>query len=856
MPEVVTYVRQPPQRSVWGRMKSWLARARWIGPFTLNQSSDKAILESVFGDYGRTAAGIHVSPEMAFTFSALYDGVNQIASDVAKMPLNLMKRLPNGGSQPYVESKLYRLLKHQPNPEMGSMVFRRQLTAWALVDKGGFAEIQRDEIGRPVALWPIEPHRVDVERDGRGALQYRVDGETVIPAADMLHIQALGYTPHHPYGLINMARQAIGLALAAERFGASFFGNGATFGGILTTDQPLSEEEARALKKTLESMHKGPDRAHALAVLWGGFDLKQIGVTPHDAQMNDLRDKQVEEVARFLRMPPHRLGLTKPGMMSYNSVEMMNLDYYTGCLLDWITLWEEECNRKLIPALEFRTQYVKHNANVFLRGDFKTRMDGYAIALDKGLYSRNEVRALEDMGPQDGEQGDWYLVQAAQVPLHMLADVTKASMAPPEPPAPPPAGDDDEPERSGPLVEMIAVLRSELEGAIAKRAAAEATATATAEQLAAMRESEAQRSAQIDELTRILDSQRADLAVAEQARREAEAAAAKEADARAKAEAVAAKHETEAAELREALAHAEQVRAELEAAVTEAQTALAATETRETQAKADAEAAQQLLAETEARLAAATGDKSTLEAERDAAAALVAETEGRLSTVAGELEAARAGLTAAETARAEAVAAQADAEQRAAAAEAARAAAALEAAEAVRQAAAAREAAAQAQQAAEAAQAAADERVRAMVEQDTARRSAVLAAGRTVLVEALAGLVRREVSLAKSKDGTQEKFRAWLKGFRVVHQPLCEERLLSAIRLCLVLNGSDADPVETTERIVTEHLDTFEAKMRAVLETEPEEFYTALDKTLRSWEAFRPEAVADRLLVEGVRHVA
>lgn len=814
MPELVKYVREQPSRSVWARMRTWLARARWVGPFTLNQSSDKAILESVFGDYGRTAAGIHVSPQMAFTFSAVYDAVNQIASDVAKMPLNLMKRLPSGGSQPYAESKLYRLLKHQPNPEMGSMVFRRQVTAWALTDKGGFAEIQRDEVGRPVALWPIEPHRVEVDRDGRGSLQFRVDGETTIPAADMLHLPGLGYTPHEPYGLVNMARQAIGLGLAAERFGASFFGNGSTFGGLLTTDTPLNDEEEKALRKAVESIHKGPDRAHRLAILWGGLKYQSLGVNPKDAEMNDLRDKQVEEVARFFRMPPHRLGLTKPGMMSYNSVEMMNLDYYTGCLLDWITLWEEECNRKLIPALEFRTQYVKHNANVFLRGDFKTRMDGYSIALDKGLYSRNEIRALEDMGPQDGEQGNWYLVQSAQVPLHMLGAVTEASIAPPDPPAPPAGDDDDEPQRTGPLVEMIAVLRSELEGAIAKRAAAEATATATAEQLAAMRESEAQRSAQIDELTRILESQRADLTVAEQ------------------------------------------VRAELEASVTEAQTALAATETREAQAKADVEAAQQLLAETDARLAAATGDKSTLEAARDAAAVLVAKTEGRLLLVAGELEAARAGLTAAETARAEAVAAQAEAEQRAAEAEEARASAVLEAAEAVRQAEAAREAAVQAQQAAEAAQAAADERVRAMVEQDTARRSAVLAAGRTVLVEALAVLVRRECSLAKSKQATPEKFRSWLKGFRVVHQPFCVERLVAPVRLYLALTGSDADPAVEAERIVAEHLDTFEAQMRAILETEPDEFHVALERALERWETYRPEAVADRLLVEGMRHVA
>lgn len=418
--------------------------------------SDSALADLLFAGH-KTSSGVDVDVATAFTVSAVYDAVNQISSDVAKLPLNLHKRRSSGGSDIYSASPVQRLLKLEPNPEMGSMVFRRQIMVWALTAKGGFAEIQRNGMGQPVALWPIHPSRVTPYRarlrdGGYGPLSYQIDGgKTTIAPEDMIHIAGIGDDPHCAYPLVEKARQAIGLALAAEQFGATFFGNGSTFGGILTTDIMPTEEEAKRMKVLIEQIHKGPERAHQLAALWGGWKLQPLGVKPNEGQMNELRAKQVEEVARFYRLQPYRLGLNTPGTVSYSSVEMAQLDYYQGCLLDWITQWEQELNRKLVPRLEQNQQFIKHNANAFLRGDIKSRYEALGIARDKGIINANEWRDLDDMNPQEGEQGTQYLVQQAQVPADRIgkladADVKKKEKdakddPPPVAPAPQPSPD-------------------------------------------------------------------------------------------------------------------------------------------------------------------------------------------------------------------------------------------------------------------------------------------------------------------------------------------------------------------------------------------------------------------------------
>jgi len=847
MPEIVTITRQRAPVPSWPARVWRSVRATWTGPW----SAKDPALANLFSDGTRSSAGITVTPEVAFTYSAVYDAVNQIASDVAKMPLNLMKRLPNGGSTPYIDSKLYRLLKYKPNPEMGSMVFRRQLTAWALCSHGGYAEIVRDDLGRPAELWPIEPHRVTVKRGNRDELVYEIDGgATTIPAEDMIHLRGLGYTPHEPYGIINKARQAIGLALAAERFGATFFGNGSTFGGLLTTDTTLSIEEAKALKEAVEGIHKGPDRAHALAVLWGGVKYQKLGVAPNEAQMNELRDKQAEEVARFFRMQPYRLGVNKPGSVSYASVEQANIDHATGCLLDWTTLWEEELNCKLIPTMEFKLQYVKHNMNVFLRADFEKRMAGYATALDKGLYSRNEVRELEEMGPQDGEQGDWYLVQSAQVPLHMLKDVTEALIAPeptPEPPAPAPSPEpepDADDEGRAAILAAIAAMETKIAEAVAARAEAEARADAAL--VAHHTEREVSMTATV-----------AALQVQLEAATVASAVAASEAEAQRSARAV-----VEAQ--RDALhLEAETTRQSLldaEARAVDREAALAAVEAARDEQVRVADDAIQALATIQARLDAATGDeaRAVIEAERQAAQALVDDALQASQASRAEADAARVE---AETARAAVVAVEAraaaervESEARLAAAVAASEAEAVASRQSLR---------AEVMAQAEALQVAADEQIRAAERELASAREAIkirdaalLAASRGLVVEAMGVLVRRETAQARSKQATPQKLRTWLSGMAVLHEPVCVERLVGPVSLHLALTNRTEDAEQVAAQMAAVHLAEFRRQIEAVLEVDVDEFHVALERMLTRWESERPSAVADALLVEGIRHVA
>ncbi|HEX5215770.1 MAG TPA: phage portal protein [Vicinamibacterales bacterium] len=461
-------------------------RSSWLGP--LSSWTDDKIIAKYSGAIGaKTQAGIVVTPELAFTFSAVYDAVNQISSDVAKLPLNLLKRDKDGGSEQHTASKTYKLLKFRPNPEQTTMVFRRTITAHALTCKGGFAEIERDGMGRPAALWLIEPHRIEAIREKNGPLQWRVDGTEILPDRDVIHLQGLGYDGINAYPLITFARQAIGLALAAESFSASFFGNGLQYGGILTSDQPWDEEEAGRAKAILEQMVGGPEAAHQLIALWGGMKLEKTGVEPDKAQMDATRTKQVEEVARFFNMPLHKLKSLERS--TNNNIEQQDLEYYKGCLLNWVTLWEQELQAKLIPELEWSQQFFKHNDKAFLRGDAAARTALYSALLDRGVYNADMVLELEDMNPQPSGQGQLYLVNSTMVPkdkIQALADANIQGKT--APPAPPSASDtaaaDDRATRAEQAArdaaEQASVLRAQL-------AAAEATGTAHADTLTGLR---------------------------------------------------------------------------------------------------------------------------------------------------------------------------------------------------------------------------------------------------------------------------------------------------------------------------------------------------------------------------------
>lgn len=902
-------------------------RAHWSGPHKLTEAD---FIKRAFSDGAQTDAGIAVSYETAFTYSAVFDAVNQIASDVAKMPLNHMRRRGDGGAEQFTGSNLYRLLKYEPNREMGSMVFRRTLQAHALTSHGGYAEIERDGNSRPVALWPLTPDRVRPTRPKLydratgavryGALQYEVDdGKVILDPANVLHIRGLGYDPHAAYSIIDKARQAIGLALSAEKFGAAFFGNGTAFGGILTAPEGVTDdEELEKIRKNVNARHRGVESAHQFLLLYGGLKYDKTGTDPQAAQMDALRNKQVEEVARFYRMPPHRLGVNTPGTVSYSSVEMANLDYYTGCLLDWITIWEEELNRKLIPSLEARQQFIKHNANVFLRGDIKSRYDALGVARDKGIINADEWRELEDWNPQPNGQGKLYLVQQAQVPLDRLGALIDAEIkskeakaAPSEAPTPPPPPHDAAVRALEARLEAadrtIAELRASLDAEREQRQAAEHRGEMTARELEQRTASERHREETIAYLQAIRATIDSDLTQARAQAERAEAAQTAAETEMARSQTVAA--EAEAARVA-AVAGLEAVRAEAWAASVRADEAdairaraeLAQQEADQRAAEVglarDAAAAAQALAEEAQRAAegrlqeaastlalvteeaqaatsradAETASRETAEAARQAAeTSLLAahadlatvrsqceQASERLATVTQQAEAAQheAGRSRAElnTVRADLAAAVSARE----AAEAARASAeqtTAEARSAAAEALASRSALETRAVSANEAQVAANEALRALKTAEDQAAAGVMASHRTLVEHIMRLMIERETDRARRAQGSPEKLRGWIDTFYDGHAAVMIAALKPAVQVHLAWTRATDDAHAVTDALVAQHIADSRRQLQAVVEGDAGALAGSLAQLLQRWESDRPAVIAGELFAKEMAYV-
>jgi HK97 family phage portal protein len=394
-------------------------------------------------------AGVSVSQETALTYAAVWQAVTLISGQVASLPLILYKRLDGGGKERFTGHPLYRLLHDEPNPEMSSFIFRETLQAHVLTWGNAYAEIQRNAGNAPVALWPIPPDRVTPDRDPRtNALLYRVFNpksgrEVTIPAADMLHIPGLGFDGAVGYSVIQKARESIGLGIAAERFGAAFFGNGSTFGGILTHPKALQPDARKRIRESVEQQHAGPARAHKFMLLEEGLSYTKIGVPPQDAQFLQTRQFQVEEIARWFNLPPHKLKHLERS--TNNNIEHQNLEYYIDCLRTWLVRWEQEIRRKLIAPAERKIQFAEFLVDALLRGDTASRYAAYAVGRQWGWLSPDDVRERENMNPLPGGAGEIYLVPSNMMDASRVKDLPVPGTAPAPAPAAEPAPEPDDP---------------------------------------------------------------------------------------------------------------------------------------------------------------------------------------------------------------------------------------------------------------------------------------------------------------------------------------------------------------------------------------------------------------------------
>lgn len=362
----------------------------------------------------RTVSGETVSAEHSLTLGSYYAALRNISEDVAKMPLITYRRLGDEGKEKAEDHSLFRILFLEPNSEMSSIEFRETMQHWALGWGGGYAEIERNSTGEPVALWPIHPSRVRVKRDPDGNIFYRVTGSDIslcdfgindfngvdIQADDMFHIHGLGPNGITGYPLSVLAAEGVGAAKAAQVFGASFFGNGMSISGTYTHPETLSEEAANNLRKGLTGKFVGPRDANKFMLLEEGITFNPLTIPPEQAQFLETKRFDVEEIARWFRIPPHKIGHIDAAPRA--SVEQQSIEYTNDTLLSWTVRWEQEIQLKLVSEDEQSEIFAMHEFDVLLRTNQKERYEAWSIGLMNSFLTVNEVRLRENLNPVEG----------------------------------------------------------------------------------------------------------------------------------------------------------------------------------------------------------------------------------------------------------------------------------------------------------------------------------------------------------------------------------------------------------------------------------------------------------------------
>ena len=376
--------------------------------------------------FGGSTSGKAVTERSAMQMTAVYSCVRILAEAVAGLPLNLYRYTEDGGKEKAIDHPLYLLLHDEPNPEMSSFVFRETLMTHLLLWGNAYAQIIRNGKGEVVALYPLMPNKMSVDRDSQGQLYYtyqrgtdealRDKNQTVIlRPSDVLHIPGLGFDGLVGYSPIAMAKNAIGMAIACEEYGAKFFANGAAPGGVL--EHPGTIKDPQRVRESWQSTFGGSGNANKIAVLEEGMKYTPIGISPEQAQFLETRKFQINEIARIFRVPPHMVGDLEKS--SFSNIEQQSLEFVKYTLEPWVIRWEQSIQRTLLSTHEKARYFVKFNLEGLLRGDYQSRMNGYATARQNGWMSANDIRELENLDRIPTEEGgDLYLINGNMLPLH------------------------------------------------------------------------------------------------------------------------------------------------------------------------------------------------------------------------------------------------------------------------------------------------------------------------------------------------------------------------------------------------------------------------------------------------------
>lgn len=364
-----------------------------------------------------TATGLKVDQYKAMTYSAVNACVRLLTATIASLPFQVYRRLSPRGKQYAPEKPQYRVLHDAANPEMTAMAFRETMMLYILLWGNAYARIVRDKGGRVRQLWPLHPARVKVKRNAdTEELVYEytppnATETTPLASQDVLHIPGLSFNGIIGLNPVDYFRESVGLGLAEEEHGARFFGNDSRPGLVMTYPGKMKDTSVEQVRKSIEERHQGLGRSHRLMALEEGVKLEQVGIPPATAQFLESREFQVTEVCRWFMVQPHMIYDLRKS--TNNNIEHQGLEFVEYSLRPWLVRWEQAVLMKLFTEEEREEYFAEHLVDGLLRGDHKSRMEGYKAGSGIALYTINDMLAKENMN-DIGPAGDIRLI-----PLNM-----------------------------------------------------------------------------------------------------------------------------------------------------------------------------------------------------------------------------------------------------------------------------------------------------------------------------------------------------------------------------------------------------------------------------------------------------
>ena len=383
----------------------------------------------LFGGGAGTASGVRVSESTALNISTVYQCVRYISDAIGQMPFFLYKEVTNG-KEKAIDHPLYRVLHRAPNPLVPAFIFKKTMQAHLLLWGNAFAEIERNGAGNVVALWPLLPNSMRLQIfNGKVFYYYTTPEGREVQLTDVLHLRGLSSDGLIGYSPIALHREKLGLVKASEEYRARFFANDARPGGVLEHPNQLSQPAHDRLRKNWEEVHGGLSNRHRMAILEEGMKWSDTGMPPNDAQFIEGEEFTKADIAAIYGVPPYKIGLLKPGTVSFASVEQQAIDSVVDCIAPWVVCWENCCDLVLLTPSEQRLYFTKFSMQGLLRGDSAARASFYNSLFQIGVFSINDILQLEDRNTI-GADGDRRFVPLNMVPVDLVDQVVKAKLQP------------------------------------------------------------------------------------------------------------------------------------------------------------------------------------------------------------------------------------------------------------------------------------------------------------------------------------------------------------------------------------------------------------------------------------------